>query len=92
MVESDPATGSMRKQYTAQSREVLTAIDNNGWALMEFPFEVQAGDSKFRLTFNNTNLRRDPIFVDELLIRPIGTDLYRQSDRWVWKNNRHYLK
>lgn len=92
VVESDPATGGMRKQYTAQSREVLKAIDNNGWALMEFPFEVQAGDSKFKLTFNNANLRSDPIFVDELLIRPAGTDLYRQSDRWIWKNNRHYLK
>lgn len=92
VVESDPATGGMRKQYTAQSREVLKCIDNNGWALMEFPFEVQAADSKFRLTFNNRNLRRDPIYVDELLIRPAGTDIYRQSDSWVWKNNRHYMK
>ncbi len=59
-----------------------------GWGLYELPVEVQGGQSELRIFLNqHADL---PFFLDELLIRPENTDLYRREPEWLVRNNYWY--
>ena len=68
----------------------VKAIDNDGWGLLEFRFIPQLADSRIRFTIRNEELGQQPLYLDELFIRPEVDDVYRQEDNYVWKNNRWF--
>ncbi len=66
-------------------------FDTNGWVSVEIPFRISSPESEIRVTLKkHEDYDRREISVDELLIKPLGTDLYKMSDGFIWKNNRFY--
>ncbi len=86
--EIDPTNQSLRQHVAYQLGTMVKTIDNNGWALIELPFNFQSNKSHLKITFDN--LEAPSMFIDELLIRPQQTNLYRQTSERLWKNNRIY--
>ncbi|TNE53981.1 MAG: hypothetical protein EP344_14605 [Bacteroidetes bacterium] len=66
----------------------LKSIVRN-WGLFEIPFEVREDNSRLRIFLFKQNAQQ-PFFLDEFLIRPQGTDVYRQERYWVVRNNYWY--
>lgn len=68
----------------------LKALDNDGWGLLEFRFIPQLADSRIRFTIRNEELGKQPLYLDELLIRQEVDEVYQSGDNYVWKNNRWF--
>ena len=65
------------------------AFDDKGWVLMEIPFRISGAESIVSVVFYAEEDSDDRVMcVDELLIKPMGTDLYRKGNGMIWKNNR----
>jgi hypothetical protein len=90
-IEVNPATGEQVWRYTVEAREIVRAIDNNGWALLELVFEIRDDQSNIRFSLSNSDLDDASLFIDELLIRPFDTHLYRKADGYLWKDNRWFF-
>jgi hypothetical protein len=90
LLELDPDTGAERGRHIRQSREWVKTFDNNGWALLEWTVPATAAVSRWRFTLSNPALRRQPIWLDELLVRPSGSSVYRQRSGEVMVNNRYW--
>lgn len=61
------------------------------WALVEFQVPISAGESLIELVVRNRVLPSAEIVLDELMIRQVGQDLYRESEDWLIYNNRVVL-
>ena len=68
----------------------LSALDTDGWGLLEFRFVPQMADSRIRFTIRNEELKEKPLYLDELLIRHEVGEIFRREDGYVWKNNRWF--
>lgn len=88
--EYNPETGEVLNRQTTQVRRIVGAIDNNGWADLEWAFDRKAGGSHVRIHLQNKKLQKKPIFIDELLIYPADTPLYKKTADQVWMNNRWF--
>ena len=89
--EYDPVDGRVLQRMSSQLFWKVTLFDPNGWVLVEWPVKVAEADTRLRLHFRNGDAGRDDrLWVDELLIRPQGLDLYRRTDAYLWKNNRWF--
>ncbi|MEO1263578.1 MAG: hypothetical protein AAFZ15_32500, partial [Bacteroidota bacterium] len=67
-------------------------FDQEGWVMMEIPFKISSPQSEVTVTFKKQedyDLRL--MSVDELLIKPSNTSLYRHGGNYVWKNNQVYF-
>lgn len=89
--EYDLDSGAVIQTFDDPARELVSVFDSNGWALLEFPFRLKQANSKLRWIFRNERLGDQPLWLDELLIRPAALDIYGRREGFVWKNNRHYL-
>lgn len=78
------------RQHSVQGFRAIDLFDNNGWGLLEMDFKPAANDSHFQVTVSYPWLRKAPIYLDELLIRPKSLEVYREKADYVWMNNRHY--
>lgn len=68
-----------------------SVFDADGWVMLEIPFRVSNPKSELTVSFKNYedyDLRE--MTVDELLIKPMKTDLYQQTNQFIWKNNQHW--
>ncbi len=90
IVEYGPEPGGPR--VTRLVSNLITAIDNNGWALIELDHQPGSAANTVSMSLKNYEAGKGTLIIDELLIRPIGTDLYREGPGWVWQNNRWYEK
>ncbi|MFN8208318.1 MAG: hypothetical protein U0T82_13060 [Bacteroidales bacterium] len=68
----------------------LEAIDGD-WARIEWKFKLRDPALRIKVFLNNDLIRHGEILVDELMIRPSDTDVYRLTDRGIMKNNRFYF-
>lgn len=82
--------GSELKKDYQQIRQFVKAIDNNGWGLMELPFALDPRSTQLQIRMKNSDLHGHTVYWDELLIRPVKTDLYRSTSTYLWKNNRYF--
>ena len=89
-VASDPATGQVVDQHKIPVRTLVKAFDNNGWALLETYFKPRSGKHQFKASIYNEQLKEQDLYVDELLIRPVSQQLYRNGADYIWKNNRWF--
>ncbi|MDX2135535.1 MAG: hypothetical protein SFV52_12130 [Saprospiraceae bacterium] len=90
IVEYGPEPGGPRVARLVSN--LITAIDNNGWALIELDHQPGSAGNTVSMSLKNYEAGRGTLLVDELLIRPVGVDLYREGPEWVWRNNRWYEK
>lgn len=69
---------------------MLKIIDGK-WVLNEYLFKVHNKKDKIKITLWSEELTKsDTLYVDELLIRQLKKDVYKESDKYIYKNNRFY--
>ncbi len=69
----------------------VKAIDKH-WGLIEFRIEVRVPDARLQITLRNPELKKGAVFeLDELMIRPAGTDLYLFRGDTIIRNTRVYI-
>jgi len=90
LLEYLPEGGQEVSQQRFHAYAHIKAMDNDGWALLEFRFIPQMADSHIRFSIRNEEMKGQPLFLDELLIRPEAGEVYRRDKGYVWKNNRWF--
>ena len=68
----------------------LSVIDSNGWGLVEFKVKFNQTTDIIKINIKNKLLTHGELKIDEILIRPVDTDIYSQSQNTIYKNNRFY--
>jgi hypothetical protein len=68
----------------------LGAIDGD-WARIEWKFKLRDPALRVKVFLNNDQIRNGEILVDELMIRPSETNVYRATESGIMKNNRFYF-
>ncbi|MFN7117749.1 MAG: hypothetical protein ACK4TA_13190 [Saprospiraceae bacterium] len=68
----------------------LKCLDNNGWGLMEFEINMDNPDNRVRLELECKEIKHPTVFIDELLIRAKGLDMYWLKDDMKAYNNRYF--
>lgn len=65
----------------------LIALDHNGWGLVQFPLNVSNVKNRVRFELECKEIQHPTVFIDELLIRPSGVNVFWQKDDWLVYNN-----
>ncbi len=86
----DEAGNSIGEDWLGLLRNVKI-LDGN-WALCETRFKMKDPRGHLKVLIINDQIRKGQILVDELLIRPVSTNIYLQSDKKIIKNNRVYYQ
>jgi len=60
------------------------------WALIALPYQLKNPTNRLRITLGHPKLADQKIEVDELLIIPEGTQVYRRNEVEVWKGIRKF--
>lgn len=89
LIELEENGGELQR-FSTPSRMIVKTIDNNGWALLEYTFQPKSKDSSFKVIFRNEALKKESIYLDELLIRPANLKLYQKTPAYIWENNRWF--
>ena len=87
----EDSQGKAYKETSYIISDGIKIIDGD-WALCEFKFKLEHPHDQLRVTFRNFQLKRKQVLIDELIIKPEASDLYKLTDKGVVKNNRLYLK
>jgi hypothetical protein len=92
--EYDAVSGQSIKKHMRGAHDMVAVIGQNGWGLLEWPMEVTGLNSKFRVIFHHAKVRFSdkPIFIDEVLIRQEGKNIYFNKNEWNIENNRWFEK
>lgn len=85
--EFRPRDGQILQRKSNVLDHMAKVFDSNGWAMIEWPLRRREARSHLRVRLYNGDLGDPFISVDELLIRPVRIDLYRQAEDVLWKNN-----
>lgn len=85
--EYQPGTPFIIDTQEIELNKHFRAIED-GWMLCEFAFRLWQPDSRFRIKIFNPDRGSQPIFVDELLIRPQKTIFYKKEATEFMYNNR----
>ncbi|MFN0013336.1 MAG: hypothetical protein ACKVU2_02205 [Saprospiraceae bacterium] len=88
LYENDQANGA-EMQYRHEGMHFHLKAMVNDWALYEMPFEVRSDNAALRM-FLFKEHGDQPFVLDEVLIRPQWTDVYRRLDDWTVRNNYWY--
>jgi len=82
--------GDILQEKAEVAHHLIDLFDPNGWALVEMDFQAKATDSYFELSIENKRLKKQILYLDELLVRPKSQALYGKKPGVLWWNNRHY--
>lgn len=88
LAESDNQ-GNMIREESSEVSKHFVMIDGNR-ALVEYAFRFSHPAGRISISLQNQALGRKLLRVDDLLIRPEKTNIYRQTGEELWKNNRFY--
>jgi hypothetical protein len=88
LAESDNQ-GNMIREESSEVSKHFVMIDGSR-ALVEYGFRFSHPAGKISISLQNQALGRKLLRVDDLLIRPEKTNIYRQTGEGLWKNNRFY--
>jgi hypothetical protein len=92
LIEKDPETGEEISHVNHQVHRAVKALDNNGWGLVEFWYTPQKENARFQLVLKNEELKDGIIYLDELMIQPLASNIYKETPTYWFFNNRWYLK
>jgi hypothetical protein len=59
------------------------------WGLFEVNFDVHSDESRVRIFMQKKGVD-NPFYIDDVVIKPINTELYRNEPGWVVRNNFWY--
>ncbi|GJM31876.1 MAG: hypothetical protein DHS20C18_08770 [Saprospiraceae bacterium] len=90
--EYQDESGEVVQQKKWQCWELLAAFDNNGWGLLEMAYCQQQPGSSIRIAIQNKALKDNALWLDELLIRPVTTHLYKKTDQYLFNDNRWFSR
>jgi hypothetical protein len=57
-----------------------------GWALYDVLFQVREPDTRVSIFLNKPGVN-EPMYLDEVLLRPVTTGVYRRQPGWLIRNN-----
>lgn len=77
-------------RHTPELFRHLKIIDGD-WGLIERRFQLRDAQDMIRWRIRNADLRRSECIVAHVIIRPVHTDIYKQGEGWIMKNNRFYI-
>ena len=60
---------------------------NGNWSLVEGTFEVKSSTSRIYITTKGKDDSKQPLYVDDLLIREVGVDVYKWEYNSLFYNN-----
>jgi hypothetical protein len=72
------------------STEILpeqSEVINGNWSLVEGTFEVMNSKSRIYITTKGKDDSKQPLYVDDLLIREVGVDVYKMEGNSLFYNN-----
>ena len=90
LYEYDPK--DLSKKYTNWHKGIrfdMKKLDN-GWAFISETITLQGDNTKIKIDVLNEHAIDQQFWVDELIFRPVGTDLYQISGEKIWKNGWFY--
>lgn len=96
-----PRTNIILSETNAEGKEVAyknfqifhnIAVIDGDWALIEWNYKLQNPKNKLNISLRNKLLHRKPMIVDELIIKPTTSNVYKVDGNGIWKNNRIYKK
>jgi hypothetical protein len=59
------------------------------WGLFEVNFDVHSDESRVRIFMQKKGVD-NPFYIDDVVIKPLNTELYRNEPGWVVRNNFWY--
>lgn len=89
--ELDPETKKVLKKHPLSIKFEIQALDGK-WGLFEKTLYVKDTRNNIRVSVKNKHLSAQPVYLDELLIRPKGVDFYQETEKYLWYNNRWFPK
>lgn len=87
--EENPETGERVAGVHVNAGNCIKHIDGE-WALIQQTYTLNKADSQLKISIGHYKLKHEKIQLDELVIRPVETYLYRKKAGRVWKGNLHY--
>jgi len=91
IIELDDENGAEIGRKSFQVNQEVKVIDD-GWGLIEVVYPAKKSDSTLRFVISNSELKQQPLYFDEFLLRPTVSDVYRQERSYIFKNNRWFSK
>ena len=77
-------------EHTFKASDRFQVYDPAGWVLVDFPFALDARARELRLVVDYPDQDSGAFVLDEWLIYPADTDVYRRSGEVPVRNNRYY--
>lgn len=87
--EIHPETGESLAKETYKLNKSIEYMDGE-WALISHRYEINNPSNRLRLSMGYFMLANQEFEIDELLILPEGTEIYRRNDKEVWKGIRKF--
>ena len=90
IIEKD-AAGKIISESLSTLFKLLKTIDGD-WGLYEYPFILHSPEDTIAVRIWSEDIRskKKEIYFDELLIRPLSSDIYYKKGDTVFKNDRFY--
>ncbi len=82
--QAGPSVGSSLHQW-------VRVIDTNGWALVEYPFELTAKTTGIRLNLTYPLLKGSTFHLDDVLLRPQSAEVLARQGDTIYQNNRYRI-
>lgn len=89
--EFDESGKLLQRKMYALGRNLMV-MEPNGWVLSEKRIKAKSSKSRIKFTVKWKHTESAPVHLDELLIRPLNTDVYQKREGTIWKNNQHFMK
>ena len=86
--EFHPTTNAFLSEEIPQIRNFIPVMDNNYWALFEFPLKIRES-GLIEISLFHKDIKNQTFLLDELLIRRGNVHLYNTDNQLV-KDNRWY--
>jgi hypothetical protein len=90
--ERSPVNGELWNYKNDFVYRHVKVLEDSGWGLVEYTFEVTSSGSVIHWQFSNEELGSTPIYLDELLIWKTGKEVMLENDTLLWHNNRWFPK
>jgi hypothetical protein len=88
-VDEDGKIIQNKKRYLGKE---AVAYDPNGWVLSEFNFRPKSSKSQLKINVRWNKNESEKLWIDDFLIRHSETNVYRENEAQVWKNNFGFMK
>ena len=89
-LDSENTGGGQKLLAQATVKHAAQVFDPKGWVMIDLPFLVDKNTEKIKATLLGKKGESRSIYVDEILVKPLHTHLYRSTGEVLWKDNRFY--